>query len=163
MLDDRLRGMFMYHGAGTGRWTGRIVQLQNLPRGSFSDVDWAIDLFRNHDLEMLSMFYGDIPPAAATCLRGMLIPADGKEFICADYSSIEGRVLAWLAGEESALNVYRAGHDPYKVAASAIYHVAYDDVRQMAKAALRHRVFVNFEGVADGITSDDIIEELIHE
>lgn len=139
MLDDRLRGMFMYHGAGTGRWTGRIVQLQNLPRGSFSDVDWAIDLFRNHDLEMLSMFYGDIPPAAATCLRGMLIPADGKEFICADYSSIEGRVLAWLAGEESALGVYRAGHDPYKVAASAIYHVAYDDVtkaqRQRGKVA----------------------------
>lgn len=139
MLDDRLRGMFMYHGAGTGRWTGRIVQLQNLPRGSFSDVDWAIDLFRNHDLEMLSMFYGDIPPAAATCLRGMLIPADGKEFICADYSSIEGRVLAWLAGEESALNVYRAGHDPYKVAASAIYHVAYEDVqkkqRQIGKVA----------------------------
>ena len=139
MLDDRLRGMFMYHGAGTGRWTGRIVQLQNLPRGSFSDVDWAIDLFRNHDLEMLSMFYGDIPPAAATCLRGMLIPAEGKDFICADYSSIEGRVLAWLAGEESALNVYRAGHDPYKVAASAIYHVAYDDVqkkqRQIGKVA----------------------------
>lgn len=130
MLDDRLRGMFMYHGAGTGRWTGRIVQLQNLPRGTFSDVDWAIDLFRNHDLEMLSMFYGDIPPAAATCLRGMLIPAEGKDFICADYSSIEGRVLAWLAGEESALNVYRAGHDPYKVAASAIYHVAYDDVQK---------------------------------
>ena len=139
MLDDRLRGMFMYHGAGTGRWTGRIVQLQNLPRGTFSDVDWAIDLFRNHDLEMLSMFYGDIPPAAATCLRGMLIPAEGKDFICADYSSIEGRVRAWLAGEESALNVYRAGHDPYKVAASAIYHVAYDDVqkkqRQIGKVA----------------------------
>lgn len=139
MNDDRLRGMFMYHGAGTGRWTGKIVQPQNFPRGTFSDVEWAIQLFRNRDLEMLSMFYGDITPAAATCLRGMLIPAEGKDFICADYSSIEGRVLAWLAGEESALDVYRSGRDPYKVAASAIYHVPYDEVtktqRQRGKVA----------------------------
>lgn len=139
MNDDRLRGMFMYHGAGTGRWTGKIVQPQNFPRGTFSDVEWAIQLFRNRDLEMLSMFYGDVTPAAATCLRGMLIPAEGKDFICADYSSIEGRVLAWLAGEESALDVYRSGRDPYKVAASAIYHVPYDEVtktqRQRGKVA----------------------------
>lgn len=139
MADERLRGMFMYHGAGTGRWTGRIVQLQNLPRGTFPDVDWAIELFRNHDLDMLSMFYGDVTPAAATCLRGMLIPAEGHDFVCADYSSIEGRVLAWLAGEESALDVYRSGRDPYKVAAAAIYHTSYDDVtkaqRQRGKVA----------------------------
>ena len=139
MADERLRGMFMYHGAGTGRWTGRIVQLQNLPRGTFPDVDWAIELFRNHDLDMLSMFYGDVTPAAATCLRGMLIPAEGHDFVCADYSSIEGRVLAWLAGEESALDVYRSGRDPYKVAAAAIYHTSYDEVtkaqRQRGKVA----------------------------
>ena len=139
MADERLRGMFMYHGAGTDRWTGRIVQLQNLPRGTFSDVDWAIELFRNHDLDMLSMFYGDVMSAAATCLRGMLIPAEGHDFVCADYSSIEGRVLAWLAGEESALDVYRSGRDPYKVAAAAIYHTSYDEVtkaqRQRGKVA----------------------------
>lgn len=139
MNDDRLRGMFMYHGAGTGRWTGKIVQPQNFPRGTFPDVEWAIQLFRNRDLEMLSLFYGDITPAAATCLRGMLIPAEGHDFVCADYSSIEGRVLAWLAGEESALDVYRSGRDPYKVAASAIYHVPYDEVtktqRQRGKVA----------------------------
>lgn len=137
--DDRLRGMFMYHGAGTGRWTGKIVQPQNFPRGSFSDVDGAIRLFQAGDLEAIDLFYADPMVAAATCIRGMITPAEGHDFICADYSAIEGRVLAWLAGEEDALNVYREGRDPYKVAAAAIYHTTADAVdksqRQVGKVA----------------------------
>ena len=137
--DDRLRGMFMYHGAGTGRWTGKIVQPQNFPRGSFSDVDGAIRLFQAGDLEAVDLFYADPMVAAATCIRGMITPAEGHDFICADYSAIEGRVLAWLAGEEDALNVYREGRDPYKVAAAAIYHTTADAVdksqRQVGKVA----------------------------
>ena len=85
------------------------------------------------------MLYGDLFVAASSCLRGMIVPAPGHDFIAADYSAIEGRVLAWLAGEESALDVYRAGRDPYKVAAAAIHRVAYDDVsrdqRQIGKVA----------------------------
>lgn len=137
--DDRLRGMFMYHGAGTGRWTGKIVQPHNFPRGSFSDVDGAIRLFQAGDLEAVDLFYADPMVAAATCIRGMITPAEGHDFICADYSAIEGRVLAWLAGEEDALNVYREGRDPYKVAAAAIYHTTADAVdksqRQVGKVA----------------------------
>lgn len=137
--DGRIRGALMYHGAGTGRWTGRIIQPQNFPRGAFSDVDPAILFFRNRDLESVDMFYGDPMVAASTCLRGMIVPTEGYDLVCADYSSIEGRVLAWLAGEESALDVYREGRDPYKVAASAIYHVNYADVtkpqRQIGKVA----------------------------
>lgn len=136
---DRIRGCFMYHGAGTGRWSGRLIQPQNFPRGAFGDVDFCIRLFRNGALDSVSELYGDPMVAASTCLRGMLIPDEGKEFICADYSSIEGRVLAWIAGEETALDVYRKGRDPYKVAASAIYHERYEEVgkaqRQIGKVA----------------------------
>lgn len=137
--DDRIRGCLMYHGAGTGRWSGRLIQPQNFPRGTFSDVDTCINLFTQHRSGDVKLMYGDVMAAASTCLRGMIVPAKGKEFVCADYSSIEGRVLAWLAGEETALEVYRSGKDPYKVAASAIYHVPYEDVakpqRQIGKVA----------------------------
>ena len=136
---DRIRGCFMYHGAGTGRWSGRLIQPQNFPRGAFGDVEFCIKLFQEGALESVNELYGDPMVAASTCLRGMLIPAEGKEFICADYSSIEGRVLAWIAGEETALEVYRKGRDPYKVAAAAIYHEKYEDVskphRQIGKVA----------------------------
>lgn len=137
--DDRVRGSLMYHGAGTGRWTGRLVQPQNFPRGTFPDVEPCIEFFRRGDLESVELLYGDPMIAASTCLRGMIVPAPGCEFICADFSSIEGRVLAFLAGENTALEVYRSGRDPYKVAASAIYHIAYDAVekpqRQIGKVA----------------------------
>ena len=129
----------MYHGAGTGRWTGKLVQPQNFPRGDFSDVDLAIRMFVEGDLDTVNLMYGDPMAAAASCIRGVIVPGEGKEFICADYSAIEGRVLAWLAGEESALQVYRDGRDPYKVAATAIYHVGYEAVdkpkRQVGKTA----------------------------
>lgn len=137
--DDRIRGCFMYHGAGTGRWSGRLIQPQNFPRGTFSDVEPCVRFFEEGDLEDVELFYGDVMEAASTCIRSMIVPAPGCDFICADYSSIEGRVLAWIAGEESALDVYREGGDPYKVAASAIYHVPYDKVdkgqRQVGKVA----------------------------
>lgn len=137
--DDRIRGCFMYHGAGTGRWAGRIIQPQNFPRGSFSDVEPCIKLFHEDNVEGIKLLYGDPMVAASTCIRSMIVPAPGHDFVCADYSSIEGRVLAWIAGEESALDVYRRGRDPYKVAAAAIYHVDYDAVtkpqRQIGKVA----------------------------
>ena len=138
--DDRVRGALMYHGAGTGRWSGRLIQPQNFPRGAFSNVDECIELFKRRDLESVKLWFGDPMVAASTCLRGMIIPEDGKTFVCADYSSIEGRVLAWLAGEKTALDVYWKGRDPYKVnAAAAIYGVPYDEVtkkqRQVGKVA----------------------------
>jgi DNA polymerase len=136
---DRIRGCFMYHGAATGRWAGRIIQPQNFPRGSFADLEPCIEMFKNGDLDGVKMMYGDPMIAASSCIRAMIVPADGCDFICADYSSIEGRVLAWLAGEESALDVYREGRDPYKVAAAAIYHTTYDGVdkaqRQIGKVS----------------------------
>jgi DNA polymerase len=137
--DGRLRGLFMYYGAQTGRWAGRLVQPQNFPRGAFPDTEQCLALFRAGDAEAVEMLYGDLFMAASTCLRGVLEAADGCDFVCADYSAIEGRVLAWLAGEETALDVYRRGEDPYKVAAAAIYGKAVAEVtkaeRQVGKTA----------------------------
>jgi DNA polymerase len=139
-LDNRIRGCFMFYGAGTGRWAGRIVQPQNFPRGGLSekDIETAIRCFRTADASFVNEFF-DVTEAASSILRAMIIPDEYCDFICADFSAIEGRVLAWLAGEETALDVYRRGDDPYKVSASAIYHVPYKEVtkaqRQIGKVA----------------------------
>ena len=138
--DNRVRGCFMYYGAGTGRWAGRLIQPQNFPRGAFgqSDVDTIISLFQNGETELVESLYG-VTEGASSILRNMIKAEEGKDFICADFSAIEGRVLAWAAGEESAIEVYRRGDDPYKVSASAIYHIPYAEVtkaqRQIGKVA----------------------------
>ena len=140
--DGRVRGSFLYYGAVTGRWSGRVLQPQNFPRGILGTderVDACLAAFNKGDLELIRHDYGDVMTAASSCLRAMIVPAPGKDFVCADFSSIEGRVLAWLAGEETALDVYREGRDPYKVNAAQIYGVDYDAVskeqRQVGKVA----------------------------
>ena len=140
--DGRVRGSFLYYGTVTGRWSGRVLQPQNFPRGILGTderVDACLAAFNKGDLEHIRRNYGDVMTAASSCLRAMIVPAPGKDFVCADFSSIEGRVLAWLAGEETALEVYREGRDPYKVNAAQIYGVDYDAVsknqRQVGKVA----------------------------
>jgi len=129
--DGRVRGSFVYYGAVTGRWSSHRLQLHNMPRsGAAEYVDACLAAFNRGDLELIRRDYEGVMAAAASCLRAMIIPAPGKDFVCADFSSIEGRVLAWLAGEETALDVYREGRDPYKVNAVQIYGVDYDSVSE---------------------------------
>ena len=107
--DDRMRGLFQYHGASTGRWAGRGPQLHNMTRPTIlhsqADIEDAIAHFDN--ARYLTVFHGDPMPLVADCMRGMVIAAPGHEFICSDYSNIEGRVLPWLAGEEWKIQVFR--------------------------------------------------------
>lgn len=136
--DGRVRGAFVYHGAVTGRWTSERLQFHNLPKsGEIKQIDACLAAFNRGDLELIRHDYGDVMTAASSCLRAMIVPAPGKDFVCADFSNVEGRVLAWLAGEETALEVYREGRDPYKVSAAQIYGVDYDSVsndqRQVGK------------------------------
>ena len=138
--DGRVRGAFVYHGAATGRWASQRLQFHNLPKsGEDKQVDACLIAFNRGDLELIRHDYGDVITAAASCLRAMLVPATGKEFICADFSNVEGRVREWLAGDEVALDVYREGRDPYIVNAAQIYDVDYDAVtkeqRQVGKVA----------------------------
>ena len=138
--DGRFRGSFLYYGAATGRWAGKVLQPQIFPRGvlgSDERVEACIGAFNKGDLDLIRREYGDVMTAAASCLRGMIVPEQGKDFIGADFSSIEGRVLAWLAGEETALAVYREGRDPYKVNAAQIYGVAYDEVTKSRDRSAR--------------------------
>jgi DNA polymerase len=117
-LDHRLRGLLIYHGASTGRWTGSGFQPHNLPRGAFKDTDGCVELIRELRCDDIELLYGDLSTALSTCIRPMLCAAPGHDLICADFSSIEGRVLAWLADEKWVLDAYRAGKDMYVVNAA---------------------------------------------
>ena len=122
--DGRARGMFQFYGANrTGRWSGKLVQLQNLPQNHLPELDAARQLVREGDYEMLRMIYADVPDTLSQLIRTAFIPAAGCKFIVADFSAIEARVIAWLAGEQWRQNVFREGGDIYCASASAMFHV----------------------------------------
>ncbi len=147
--DGRLRGMFQYHGAGTGRWAGRRVQMQNLPRWPdwfhLDDAEQAIAmLHRPNAADFIRVFYDNPMTIISYLLRPMLTAAPGNELFVCDFANIEGRGLAWLAGEDWKLDAFRAydagtGPDLYKVSANRIYATPVEDVskdqRQIGKVA----------------------------
>lgn len=130
--DGRLRGMFMYHGAGTGRWAGRGVQLQNLPRKSYHPADIAA--LGEGDTNWFDMTEENIPSGMSRMIRGMFMAGPGNELAVADFSSIEARGLAWEAGEEKVLQAFRNGECAYCLAAASIYGRQYKDIWSGYKA-----------------------------
>ena len=124
--DQRVRGTMLFDAASTGRWGGRGMQPHNYPRASLNSTD--IDDVLAWDNDLIDMIHGDVFSAASKCLRGMICAASGKELLCADYSSIEARVLAWLAFETEVLNDFKEGLDAYKVAASSVFGTPYDSI-----------------------------------
>lgn len=122
--DGRARGTFQFFGANrTGRFSGRLIQLQNLPQNHLPDLEAARMLVRSGDGEALSLLYNDVPDTLSQLIRTALIPSPGKKFIVSDFSAIEARVLAWLAGEEWRMEVFARGEDIYCASASAMFHV----------------------------------------
>lgn len=124
----RLRDMFVYCGASTGRFAGKGVQLHNLPRGNIKDQELCISLMKRKDLEIFKLFYPDVMGAFSSCVRGMLIAAPGKDLLVGDYASIEARVVAWLAGEELALKYFREKEDAYVKMAEIIFECPADSI-----------------------------------
>lgn len=123
-LDGRARGMFMFYGANrTGRWAGRIIQLQNLPQNHMSDLAQARELVRSCNYDMLEILYDDIPDTLSQLIRTAFIPKRGYNFVVSDFSAIEARVLSHLAGETWRTNVFREGKDIYSASASQMFHV----------------------------------------
>lgn len=120
----RIHDLFQFYGANrTGRWAGRNVQLQNLPRNSMPDLDDARQLVLDGDLETLELLYDSVPDALSQLVRTALIPTPGNRFIVADFSAIEARVIAWLAKEQWRMGVFADGGDIYCASASAMFHV----------------------------------------
>ena len=122
--DGRAHGLFQFSGANrTQRWSGRLIQLQNLPQNHISTLEEARELLKLGAFDMLELVYGNTPDILSQLLRTMLIPKQGHIFIVCDFSAIEARVLAWLAGEEWVLDAFRNGQDLYCTVASQMFHV----------------------------------------
>ena len=122
--DGRARGMFQFYGANrTGRWAGRIIQMQNLPQNHLNDLSEARSLVRSGDFEAVEMLYEDVPDTLSQLIRTAFVPQNGRKFIVADFSAIEARVIAWLAGETWRQEVFAEGKDIYCASASQMFGV----------------------------------------
>ena len=122
--DGRARGMFQFYGANrTGRWAGRIIQMQNLPQNHLDDLAEARSLVRSGDFDAVEMLYEDVPDTLSQLIRTAFVPQDGRKFIVADFSAIEARVIAWLAGEKWRQKVFAEGKDIYCASASQMFGV----------------------------------------
>lgn len=122
--DNRCRGMFQFYGANrTGRFAGRLVQLQNLPQNHMPDLEQARAIVKSGDYEILDMLYDDIPDTLSQLIRTAFIPKPGTKFYVADFSAIEARVIAWFAGEQWRTKVFEEGGDIYCASASQMFKV----------------------------------------
>ena len=122
--DGRARGMFMFYGANrTGRWAGRLIQLQNLPQNHLEDLADARALVKSGDFDAVKLLYEDVPDTLSQLIRTAFIPKDGTQFYVSDFSAIEARVIAWYAGETWRQKVFETGGDIYCASASQMFHV----------------------------------------
>lgn len=138
--DHRIRGTMMYHGAATGRWSGKGVQVQNLPRGTIKDVDACFAQLYKADYELFADKYPHVSDAISSLIRSMLCAPEGKDLLCADFSAIEARGLLWLCDDQAGLNKFRNGEDLYIDMAADIYSKKVSEVskeeRQLGKVAI---------------------------
>lgn len=121
--DNRIRGMFSFYGARTGRWASRIVQLQNLRRNDLLDLDEARELVKQSQKEALTALYEDVPDTLSQLVRTAFIAKEGFKFVVADFSAIECRVVAWLAHEDWVLDAFKHNQDIYCATAEKMFHV----------------------------------------
>ena len=136
--DGRVRGTFQFYGANrTGRWAGRLIQLQNLPQNHIPDLEPARALVRSGNADALSMLYHSVPEVLSELIRTAFVPREGMTFIVADFSAIEARVLSWLAGESWRMDVFADNGDIYCATAAKMFHCQV--VKHGENAALRQK------------------------
>ena len=123
-MDGRVRGLTQFYGANrTGRWAGRLVQMQNLPRNYLKTLDSARNLVKQGNYAGVRMIYGNVPDTLSQLIRTAFIPSEGNKFVVADFSAIEARVIAWLAGEQWVNEVFATHGKIYEATASQMFHV----------------------------------------
>lgn len=160
--DGRARGMFQFYGANrSGRWAGRIIQLQNLPQNYLSDLEEARDMVKSGDYEFMNMLYDDIPDTLSQLIRTAFIPKPGYKFVVSDFSAIEARVLSHLAHETWREKVFAENGDIYCASASAMFHVPVEKhgqnshLRQKGKIA---ELALGYGGSIGALTSMGALE-----
>ena len=169
--DERVRGLLQFYGARTGRWAGRLVQVQNLPQNHLEALDLARALTLDRETEALRLIYGNVPDVLSQLIRTAFIPSPGRRFIVADFSAIEARIIAWLADEKWRQKVFADGGDIYCASASQMFHVPVEKhgvnghLRQKGKIA---ELALGYQGAAGalrtmgalkmGLTEDELPE-----
>ena len=127
--DGRIRGVTQFYGAGrTGRWAGRMVQMQNLPRNYIKTLDYARETVKKKNYDGLQLLYGNVKDTLSQLIRTAFIPSEGNRFVVADFSAIEARVIAWLAGEQWVNEVFATHGKIYEATASQMFHVPIEKI-----------------------------------
>ena len=150
--DGRLRGILQFYGANrAGRWTGKLVQVHNLAKNYLPDLDIAREITAAGDFDELQTLYGETSFVFSELVRTAFIPSEGHKFVVSDFSAIEARVVAWVAGEQWVLDAFKAGKDIYCETASMMYHVPVEKHGQNAELRQRGKVAVLACGYQGGV------------
>ncbi|PWV90232.1 DNA polymerase [Paenibacillus cellulosilyticus] len=163
--DERVRGLLQFYGANrTGRWAGRLVQVQNLPKNYLNDIDLARDVLRSGNYELLEMLFESVPDVLSQLIRTTFIPSPGRRFIVADFSAIEARVIAWLAGEKWRLDVFSSHGKIYEASAAQMFGIPIEMVskadRQRGKVA---ELALGYQGGPNALINMGALEKGLQE
>lgn len=152
MEDKRSRGNFQFYGASTsGRWAGRLIQPQNLPRNYIKDLDIARKAILTGDYELVEMLYGDVTDVLSQCIRTAIIPEEGKRFLVADFSAIEARIIAWFANEDWVVDVFRGHGKIYEATASKMFNIPLESITKGSNLRDRGKVATLALGYQGGV------------
>lgn len=138
--DERIKGLLQFYGAITGRWAGRIINPQNLPRNDMSDLDLARNLLKSQSYETLELLFDSVPDVLSQLIRTAFIPSENSRFIVSDFSAIEARVIAWLAGESWRMKVFNSHGKIYEASASQMFSVPIEDVTKESELRQKGKI-----------------------
>lgn len=138
--DTRVRGLLQFYGAATGRWAGRLVQVQNLPRNSMQALDLARNLLLEKNYEALDLFFDSVPDVLSQLIRTAFIPSKESRFIVSDFSAIEARVIAWLAGEKWRIDVFNSHGKIYEASASQMFGVPIEEITKESELRRKGKI-----------------------
>ncbi|HWQ98905.1 MAG TPA: DNA polymerase [Clostridia bacterium] len=162
--DGRVRGLLQFYGANrTGRWAGRLVQVQNLPQNHLPALDFARELVESRSISALQLLYGSVPDTLSQLIRTAFVPADGNVFVVADFSAIEARVISWLAGEQWRMDVFATHGKIYEASASQMFGVPLEEITKDSPLRQRGKVAelaLGYQGGVGALTKMDTAKKL---